>query len=409
MVARVTIIRGTTIAFVIIILTLLTTSLSALYRINGVMGQFDQVIDTNNHQTNLMSQIMNLGQERSLILQSMLFTQNPFEWEGMQQEMNEIVSEAMALNQKLLVLPSSPEELQLLELQQKQSTATNIDQNKVSNLIYEQRYEEAQQHLYQQAIPNQRATIALMKQFTMLQDRQNLDKQQLTREQVESFRELMILLLLVGLAVSIFIAITIIKRLVREIERRNLIESELEERVANRTQRLSFLATHDALTSLPNRTLFHEQLAQSLKQAHRHNSLMAIFYMDLDGFKLINDHYGHDAGDKVLIEISRRINETIRDEDLFSRIGGDEFTLILNNLTNPEAALPIAEKIIAVTNQPVECEDLKLHVGISIGISFYPNDGETTDQLISLADDAMYQAKSAGKNHYVAVSAIPRQ
>ena len=402
-------IRGATLAFAIIIVILLTTTLSGLYRIHDVMGQFDLVIDTNNRQTNIMHQIMNLGQERSLILQSMLFTQNPFEWEGMQTEMNHIVGASILLHEQLLKLPSSSEELNLLELQQRQTTLTSVSQNKVANLIYDQHDEAAQQLLYEEAIPNQRTAINLMKRYIALQSQQNLDKQKTTREQVESFKDMMVLLLIVGLAVSITMAINVVMRLMKEIKRRNLIESELEERVAKRTQQLSFLATHDALTSLPNRTLFLEQLTQSIKQSHRHNNFTAIFFMDLDGFKQVNDQYGHDAGDKVLIEISRRIEGTIREEDLFSRIGGDEFTLILNSLPNQEAAFPVADKIIAVVNRPIRFENLVLNIGISIGISFYPNDGEETDQLITLADDAMYQAKSAGKNHYVTVSAIPRQ
>ncbi|MCW8825572.1 MAG: GGDEF domain-containing protein [Gammaproteobacteria bacterium] len=409
MVNRDRIIRSTTVAFVIIIVILLTTSLSGIFRIRDVMGQFDQVIDTNNRQANIMNQIMNLGQERSLILQSMLFTQNPFEWKGMQRDMNLIVTASTQLHEQLLALPSNEEELKLLELQQKQNTTTSIAQNKVANLVYEQRDEEAQQQLYEDAIPNQRTAINLMKRFIALQHQQNLEKQRITQDQVGSFKGMMLLLMVVGLAVSGAIAFIIIKRLIQEIDRRNLIESELEERIAQRTQRLSFLATHDALTTLPNRTLFREQLTQSIKQSHRSKNYTAVFFMDLDGFKEINDKYGHDAGDKVLIEISRRIGETIREEDLFSRIGGDEFTIILNNLANREAALPIANKVISVTNEPIISDELELRVGISIGISFYPDDGETTDQLVSLADDAMYQAKGSGKNSYVTVSDIPRQ
>lgn len=402
-------IRGAMIAFAIIIVILLTITLSGLYRIHDVMGQFDQVIDTNNRQTDTMQQIMTLGQERSLILQSMLFTQNPFEWSKMQQDMSDIIGQSTVLYKKLQELPSDPEEKVILGLQEKQTSATNIVQNRVANLIYEERYEDAQQLLYEEAIPNQRAAIDLMKGYIALQNRQNLEKQTMTRELVDSFKQMMVMLLIVGLTVSITIAINVVMRLIKEIDRRNLIEAELEERVSRRTKQLSFLATHDALTSLPNRTLFTEQLNQSIKQSHRHNSVTAIFFMDLDGFKQVNDQYGHDAGDKVLIEISERISEIVREEDLFARIGGDEFTLILNNLTSQEAALPIADKIISVVNKPVWCEDLEFNVGVSIGISFYPNDGEATDQLVTLADDAMYQAKHAGKNHYVTVSAIPRQ
>ncbi|MDH3355494.1 MAG: GGDEF domain-containing protein, partial [Chromatiales bacterium] len=105
-----------------------------------------------------------------------------------------------------------------------------------------------------------------------------------------------------------------------------------------------------------------------------------------------------------LVEISHRINDAIRDEDIFARIGGDEFTLILRDLANPDVALPIADKIISAVNRPIQYEEKQLHLGISIGISYYPIDGETADTLITRADDAMYQAKRAGKNHYVTVS-----
>lgn len=196
-------IRGAIIAFAIIIVILLTITLSGLYRIHDVMGQFDQVIDTNNRQTDTMQQIMTLGQERSLILQSMLFTQNPFEWNKMQQDMSDIVGQSSALYGKLQELPSDPEEKVILGLQETQTTATNIVQNRVANLIYEERYEDAQQLLYEETIPNQRAAIDLMKGYIALQNRQNLEKQTMTQELVDSFREMMVMLLIVGLAVSI--------------------------------------------------------------------------------------------------------------------------------------------------------------------------------------------------------------
>ena len=394
-------------AFFVIISILVTITMSGLNRIQSVVTQFDTVIDTHNTEIELMHQIMKLARTRSLLLLRMLLSRDPFEWDEYQMEMGSYSTHYAELRKKLLAMDMEDEERLLFQKQRQQTAKTGKLQTQVSQHIVDEEYGKARVLFFEQVVPNQNLAVEFMEQFINLQRKHIILEQNITRSQVDYNKELMWLLLALGVVVSIVIAITVIYWLNREIERRNLIETELEERVKSRTQRLAHIATHDTLTSLPNRTLFNAQLEQAIKRSHRQKNFTSLFFMDLDRFKQINDQYGHDVGDKVLIEACRRISGTIRNEDIFARIGGDEFTLILGNLANQSAVLPIADKIIAAINQPFEFAGEQLHLGISIGISFYPVDGETMDILITRADNAMYKAKRAGKNHYVTVSAIP--
>lgn len=396
-----------TVAFFVIIAILVIITLSGLSRIQSVVSQFDMVIDTHNAEIEIMHKIMKLARDRSLLLQNMLLSRDPFEWSEQQMRLSRYSATYTKLRKKLLALDMNPSDIKLLELQRNQTAKTGILQSQVSKLVVDEEYEQARVLFFEQAFPNQVLAVQLMEQFINQQREHIIDEQSTTRSQVNYYKKQMWGLLFIGVFISIIIAIAVIIWLKREIQRRNMIEANLEERVKSRTERLTYLATHDSLTSLPNRNLFNAQLVQSIKGSRRQQNLTALFFMDLDGFKQINDHYGHDVGDKVLIETTSRISDTIRDEDILARVGGDEFTIILGNLGDQRDALPIADKIIAAVNQPIAHMDRLLHLGISIGISFYPIDGETMDELITKADDAMYSAKRTGKNHYVTVSPIP--
>ncbi|MCW8888705.1 MAG: GGDEF domain-containing protein [Gammaproteobacteria bacterium] len=394
-------------AFFVIISVLVTITMSGLSRIQSVVAQFDTVIDTHNAEIAIMHEIMKLARDRSLLLQSMLLSRDPFEWDEQQMKLSSYNTIYSGLRAKLLALDMKQSDLLLLNKQRAQTIKTGAFQTQVSQLIDDGEYEKARILFFEKVIPNQTLAVDLMQQFIDLQRQHIIHEQETTRSQVGYYKELMWVLLVLGVTVSVVIAMTVIHWLKREIYRRNQIEAGLEERVKSRTQKLTHMATHDTLTGLPNRTLFNAQLVQAIKQSHRKTNFTALFFMDLDGFKQINDQHGHDIGDKVLIEICLRINDTIREEDVFARIGGDEFTLILSNLENRQMALPIADKIIRAVNQPIQLEGKQLHLGISIGISFYPVDGESMDTLITKADDAMYRAKRGGKNHFVTVSVIP--
>lgn len=165
-------------------------------------------------------------------------------------------------------------------------------------------------------------------------------------------------------------------------------------------EKITQMALFDQLTGLPNRAHFYQSLDAALAQARRINSQVALMFIDLDGFKAINDNLGHNAGDQLLQEIGQRLNHSIRESDLAVRLGGDEFTIILNNLRNLEIIPKIADKLIQVVNQPIQIYDNTCHVGASIGIAVFPDHAEDKESLITAADRAMYEAKNAGKNDF---------
>lgn len=169
-------------------------------------------------------------------------------------------------------------------------------------------------------------------------------------------------------------------------------------RLKKTNEQVLHLAHHDALTELPNRILFYDRLSRAIARAHRDNELVAILYLDLDGFKLINDTFGHDTGDALLREAAIRIAACIRHSDTVARMGGDEFTVILCNGRTPENINQVARKIIDAIDSPFLLNGKSCSVSVSIGISFYPHNGETPDQLVKIADAAMYLAKQSGKN-----------
>jgi len=159
-------------------------------------------------------------------------------------------------------------------------------------------------------------------------------------------------------------------------------------------------AQHDLLTGLPNRMLFMDHLKQSLARAARSRQPVAILYLDLDNFKTVNDSLGHSAGDHLLREVALRIKSCLRESDIVSRIGGDEFTILLPTLTHEEDAGTIADKITEAFQSPFIINGRSLGTTFSIGISLYPTDGSDEQVLLQHADVAMYRAKESGRNHY---------
>ncbi len=165
-------------------------------------------------------------------------------------------------------------------------------------------------------------------------------------------------------------------------------------------QRLESIAHYDSLTNLPNRTLLADRLQQTMAQSQRRGQSLAVVYLDLDGFKSINDEYGHDVGDQVLITLARCMKEVLRDCDTLARIGGDEFVAVLGDLDAPESCEPVLARLLLAASEPVNAGDATLRVSASIGVTFYPQDNADADQLLRHADQAMYAAKQMGRNRY---------
>ena len=167
------------------------------------------------------------------------------------------------------------------------------------------------------------------------------------------------------------------------------------------------LALHDPLTGLPNRRLLEDRIATTLQHASRNHHKAAVMYLDLDGFKTINDTYGHAYGDEVLKTVSQRLLANSRKEDTVARLGGDEFMVVLSEVGALSDARGPAAKLVEAVAQPIFVNDLTLQLSTSIGISIYPDDAETVDALISIADYALYEAKRGGKNRFCATSPQP--
>lgn len=171
-------------------------------------------------------------------------------------------------------------------------------------------------------------------------------------------------------------------------------------RLKHTEEELRHMAHYDALTDLPNRTLFGIQLDMALERAARRGNRLAVFELDLDGFKAVNDTAGHAAGDQLLRAIAGRLRKTLRGEDVVARMGGDEFAMIIENPPNAVHLGNLAKKLIAAVNQPVDLDGHRAKVSASIGIALYPRDGRDAAALLKSADAAMYVSKSAGRSTY---------
>ena len=163
---------------------------------------------------------------------------------------------------------------------------------------------------------------------------------------------------------------------------------------------LEHIAHFDILTNLPNRSLLVDRLSQAMLQCRRHAESLAVVFLDLDGFKAINDAYGHDVGDELLIALSVRMNEALREGDILARFGGDEFVAVLADLMTAEDCEPVLERLLLASSEPLTVGDIVLNVSASIGVTFYPEDNVDADKLMRHADQAMYIAKQSGKNCY---------
>lgn len=163
---------------------------------------------------------------------------------------------------------------------------------------------------------------------------------------------------------------------------------------------LENIAHYDALTHLPNRVLLADRMQQAMAHTQRNEQILAVAFLDLDGFKAINDQYGHGVGDKLLITLAQRMKNTLREGDTLARIGGDEFVVVLTNLHHTTDCQPLLTRLLNAAAEPVPLDGMLLEVSASIGVTLYPQDGSDAEQLLRHADQAMYLAKQAGKNCY---------
>jgi len=189
-----------------------------------------------------------------------------------------------------------------------------------------------------------------------------------------------------------------------------LLTSVLDMRLESRTARLAvslakanealtYQAMHDSLTDLPNRALLQDRISQAIQAAHGSTAQFAVLFLDLDGFKAINDAYGHVVGDKLLVQVAQRLSSVISDKDTVARLGGDEF-VVLTAVTEPADAATVAEAILDVLREPISLDDHIVQISTSVGIALYPDNGLTQETLLANADAALYHAKACGRDNY---------
>ncbi|NVO05819.1 MAG: diguanylate cyclase [Rhodoferax sp.] len=165
-------------------------------------------------------------------------------------------------------------------------------------------------------------------------------------------------------------------------------------------ERLEHVAHYDALTDIPNRLLLSDRLHQAMANCQRNHQSLAVLYMDLDGFKAINDAYGHVVGDQLLVAVSARMKAALREVDTLARFGGDEFVVVLVDVQSAQEWLPLVDRVLNACSEPVQINGRTVCVSASVGVTLYPQDGADAATLIGQADRAMYRAKQSGKNRY---------
>lgn len=205
-------------------------------------------------------------------------------------------------------------------------------------------------------------------------------------------------------------------RLKREQAEQALNQShlQLEQKVVERTKELQYevdvrkqaeekmrhMATYDALTGIPNRALFNDRILTVMSMNKRHQSKSALLFIDLDGFKVVNDKYGHEVGDQLLIQVSQRMNHSTRDSDTVGRYGGDEFVVLLHEINTEQDAVVVAKEIIQIISEEFLLDNISVNIGCSIGIAIYKGEQITANKFINQADEAMYEVKKQGRNNY---------
>lgn len=192
-----------------------------------------------------------------------------------------------------------------------------------------------------------------------------------------------------------------LKRLVPAIER-ELRDFQVRRERKRAEERLAYLAYYDPVTDLPNRSLLLDRMSQALAYGHRHDSPVAVMFLDLDRFKAVNDTFGHAAGDQLLKVVAQRLTHYVRESDTVARLGGDEFVVVITEMGHLSDAITIAQGILQVMADPIVIEGQELYISASIGIAIYPNDGADIPTLLKKADAALYRAKELGRNNYQA-------
>lgn len=325
------------------------------------------------------------ARDRTMSLARMINLHDAFDLDAEEQRFVDYAKEFGIARRRMMSLPLSRQEQDLLARQSALTKRAVPYQEQVIALSAANHRAEAQEILTQHAIPAQDAVLQVLSQLDDLTRKAaNTAIQQVTEAHQVARRWM-----LVFAGLSLLLGLTIAGVVVRQIHR---VGREREH-----------LATHDALTGLPNRVLLLDRLDQAILRAKRYGNHVGLLFIDLDGFKAVNDNYGHQVGDELLKQISARLRQVVRAGDIVARLGGDEFIIGVLDAATYDQIVHVAEKILAAIDAPVQIGEQTVSVSGSVGVCVHPEQGIDANDLLKCADAAMYEAKEAGKNqirHY---------
>lgn len=394
-------------AFGAIIFIIITLSVVGMLSYKSMREQLQQIVEVYNKRIELALKMRASSHERLILLNTMVNTEDPFERDDYYLKFREQGSKFLAAREELLLLDLGVHELSLLEQHRDWARRVVPNQRAVIEMIDEEQLEEARIFLAKTVTREQTKALRYLDSIVDLQ----LKNAQHGMAQADRLLEysylMMALLTLIGIVLSLIVAVIVSRKIGKMVVALDHAKSDLERQVKERTseleqsnQQLAHLAKFDSLTDLPNRSLFNEYLELFIRRAQRRQTLVALFFIDLDGFKQVNDTYGHDYGDDLLKQVAERLKNCMREEDVVARIGGDEFTAILPDLNGAKGAEEVARRLVNQLSKPFPVFDAECRIGGSVGIAFYPLNANGLDSLVKAADDMMYEVKRGGKGNY---------
>jgi diguanylate cyclase (GGDEF)-like protein len=400
--------RGIALGFGLILIIILFLAVTAIYRFMQMQSDFETVVDTYNVRVILVHHMRILARERTPLLFTLVESDDPFEVEELDDQLTRLGSQYMTTRAQLIKTNLDVDEMHHLELHREAARIITPIQREIINLMKQGDPENAKRLLLKHASPLQVKALQNLDNLLILEQ----EKSKISIEKARSnFQKTLIFLVIasiLGTILCITIGLFVSIRFSRLLALLKKTNKSLESKVNQRTsqlqglnKKLEELANYDSLTKIPNRNLFIELLSQGIKLSKRNNTSTGLLFIDLDGFKKVNDDFGHDYGDKLLVQVASRLKQSARDVDVIARLGGDEFTVILTDVADSHAAAQVAERIVNNIKKPYKIEEQLIIIGSSIGVALYPQHADNLDDLIKMADEAMYQVKNSGKNNYI--------
>jgi diguanylate cyclase (GGDEF)-like protein len=368
--------------FVTQLLLIVLVTTFGLRQLGMTTDKLNAVVDVHMRKQNLTKDMVIAARERTLVMFMLTKIEDPFDRDELLMQFNNKGSVFVTARQALMNMPLNQREQNLIARQGHLVRYAQPIQEQVIDLISRGAIRDAEDLVLSKVIPAQNNVMEVLSQLDTETQQVALAASSEARKAHEAARLWMYSLSGAALLVGLFVAAVVFyftSRISRERE---------------------LLATQDVLTNLPNRRLFLDRLEQAIVRAQRRKTLVGLMFIDLDRFKLINDTLGHTSGDMLIREVAERLRQVARAEDTVARLGGDEFVVIISDTAEISHIIRVAEKMLDVITQPYRLAGREVFCSCSIGITVYPNDGETSTSLLKHADTAMYHAKQHGRNRF---------